>query len=139
MFLDVISTHLRMEYEFQNRSRVLLEKSANFDATELSNKRLFDLKTTLRKNQLNNKTRLNDFLSTTDFYASIKQKRRGEIFFSNFNDVNDHLFWTLLEAESVSLMYQRQLTRYSDWDQLLGPITLSEHDKFQFQFRCLKG
>ena len=139
MFLDVISSHLRMEYEFQNKSRILLEKSANFNVSELSNKRLFDIRTTLLRNEMNNKTLLNDFLSITDFHANIKRKIPGVKLVSNFENVNDHLFWTLLETESVHLMYGRQPIRYSEWDQLLGPITLSKYDKLQFQFRCLKG
>ena len=139
MFLDVISTHLHMEYEFKHKSRILLEKNTDFDATELSNKRLFDIKTTLLRNKMNNKTLLNDFLSVTDFYANIKHKSRGEKSISNFDETNDHLFWTLLETKSVSLIYERQPHRYSDWDQLLGPITLSKYDKLQFQFRCLEG
>ena len=139
MLLDVISTHLRMDYEFQNKSRILLEKSANFSVTELSKKQLFDIKTTLLRNEMNNKTLLNGFLSTTDFYATIKRKSRKIKSVSNFDDVNDHLFWTLLEAESVYLIYERKSFRYSEWDQLLGPITLSKYDKMQFQFRCLKG
>ena len=28
---------------------------------------------------------------------------------------------------------------HSEWDQLLGPLTLSKYDRMQFQFRCLKG
>ena len=139
LILDVISTHLRIEYEFQNKSRILLEKSANFNVTKLSNKELFNMKTTLVRNEINNKTLLNDFLSTTNFYANIKRKRPGVKFISNFDDVNDHMFWTLVETESVHLMYERQTIRYSEWDQLLGPITLSKYDKLQFQFRCLKG
>ena len=139
MFLDAVSTHLRLEYEFQKKSRILLEKSDDFNVTELSNKRLFDMKITLLRNEMNNKTLLNNFLSNTNFYANIKRKTRGVNFVSNFDSDNDHLFWTLIEAESVHLMYERQLIQYSDWDQLLGPITLSNYDKMQFQFRCLKG
>ena len=139
MLLDVVSTHLRMDYEFQDKSRILLEKSANFSVTELSKKQLFDIKTTLLRNEMNNKTLLNGFLSTTDFYATIKQKSRKIKSVSNFDDVNDHLFWTLLEAESVHLIYERQSFRYSEWDQFLGSITLSKYDKMQFQFRCLRS
>ena len=139
MFLDAVSTHLRLEYEFQKKSRILLEKSDDFNVTELSNKRLFDMKITLLRNEMNNKTLLNGFLSTTDFYTTIKRKSRKIQSVSNFDDVNDHLFWTLLEAESIHLIYERKSFRYSEWDQLLGPITLSKYDKMQFQFRCLKG
>ena len=138
MFLDVISTHLRMKYELLNRSQILLEKSAYFSVSELSNKRLFDIKTTLVRNEMTNKTLLNNFLSITDFYVDVKRKTRGINSISNFDDVNDHLFWTLLEAETVHLMYERKPHRYSEWDQLLGPITQSKYDKMQFQFRCLK-
>ena len=74
MFLDAVSTHLRLEYEFKNKSRILLEKSANFSVTDLSNERLFDIKRTLLRNEMNNVTLLNDFLSTTDFYANIKDQ-----------------------------------------------------------------
>ena len=74
MFLDSVSTHLRLEYEFQKKSRILLEKSANFSVTDLSNERLFDINRTLLRNEMNNVTLLNDFLSVTDFYASIKDE-----------------------------------------------------------------
>ena len=138
MFLDVISTHLRLEYEFLNKSRLSLEKSADFSASELLNKRLFDTKTTLLRNEITNKTLLNNFLSITDFYVDVKRKTRGVNSVSNFDDVNDHLFWTILESETVHLMYERKPHRYSEWDQLLGPITQSKYDKMQFQFHCLK-
>ena len=139
MFLDVISTHLRMKYELLNRSRILLEKSAYFSVSELSNKRLFDIKTTLVRNEMTNMTLLDNFLSVNDFHVNVKRKSREVKSVSNFDEVNDHLFWTLLESETVHLMYERKPHRYSEWDQLLGPITQSKYDKMQFQFRCLKG
>ena len=138
MFLDSVSNHLRLEYEFRNKSSILLEKNADFRARKLSRKQLFDIETTLLRNEMNNESLFYDFLSTTDFYASIKRKVLEIKFVSNFEDVNDHLFWTLLETESIHLMYERQPHRYSEWDQLLGPITESKYDKMQFQFHCLK-
>ena len=87
---------------------------------------------------MNNKTLLDNFLSKTNFYANVTQKIRSVRFVSNFDSVKDHLFWTILEAESIHLIYERKPIRYSDWDQLLGPITLSKYDKVQFQFSCLK-
>ena len=138
MFLDSVSNHLRLEYEFRNKSSILLEKNADFRARKLSRKQLFDIETTLLRNEMNNESLFYDFLSTTDFYASIKRKVLEIKFVSNFEDVNDHLFWTLLETESIHLMYERKPHRYSEWDQLLGPITQSKYDKMQFQFHCLK-
>ena len=138
MFLDSVSNHLRLEYEFRNKSSILLEKNADFRARKLSRKQLFDIETTLLRNEMNNESLFYDFLSTTDFYASIKRKVFEIKFVSNFEDVNDHLFWTLLETESIHLMYERKPHRYSEWDQLLGPITQSKYDKMQFQFHCLK-
>ena len=138
MFLDVVSTHLRMKYEFQDKSQILIEKNVDLNTTSLSNNQMFNLKSTLLKNKVNKPTLMSGFLST-DFYADVKERKNGTRFISNFDDSNDHLFWTILEAESVHLMYKRQPIRYSDWDQLLGPITLTKFDKLQFQFRCLQG
>ena len=87
---------------------------------------------------MDNHTLLNGFLST-DFYAKINTKDHGVKFVSNFDSLVDHLFWNILEAESVHLIYDRKPKMYSEWDQLLGPLTLSKYDRVQFQFQCLKG
>ena len=138
MFLDSVSTHLRLEYEFQNKSRVLLEKHTDFNANNFSKNQLFNIESTMLKNNVNNETLVNGYLAT-DFYANIKQKIQGTKLVSNFDEANKHLFWTLLETESIDLLYERKPKLYSEWDQLLGPLTLSKYDKMQFQFRCLKG
>ena len=138
MFLDSVSTHLRLEYKFQNKSRILLEKHADFNASKFSSNQLFNIKSTLLRNNVNNETLVNGYL-TTDFYANIKQKIKGTKFFSNFDDANNHLFWKIIETESVHLLYVRKPKLYSEWDQLLGPLTLTKYDKMQFQFQCLKG
>ena len=138
MFLDVVNTHLRIEYKFQNKSRILLDKNADFNLTKLSSNQLFNMKSTLLRNKVNEETLNKGFLST-DFYADIRQRIHETRFISNFDDANDHLFWTLLEAETIDLLYERQPHRYSEWDQLLGPITASKYDKLNFQFQCLKG
>ena len=54
MFLDSVSTHLRLEYEFQNKSKILLEKHADFNVNEFTNNKLFNVKSTLFKNNVNN-------------------------------------------------------------------------------------
>ena len=138
MFLDAVRTHLRLEYEFYNKSRVLLEKNSNFNATKFSNNQCFNMKSTLLRNKVNNETLISGY-QATDFYASIKQKIHGTRFISNFDDASRHFFWTILETESVHLFYDRKPKLYSEWDQLLGPLTLSKYDRMQFQFRCLKG
>ena len=138
MFLDVVSTHLRMEYEFHNKSRILLEKQANFNVTNFSNNQLFNVKSTLLRNTVNNDTLINGYLAT-DFYATIKQKMHGTTYVSNFDDAYKNSFWTIIETESVNLLYDRKPKLYSEWDQRLGPLTLSQYDRMQFQFRCLKG
>ena len=83
LFLDVVSTHLRMEYEFQNKSRILLEKNADLNATGLSNNKLFNMKLSSLRNSINNSTLINGFLST-DFYANVKQMTNETLFVSNF-------------------------------------------------------
>ena len=138
IFLDSVSTHLRLEYVFQNKSRILLEKNTDFYVTELSKNNLFNVKSTFLRNRLNNETLLNGYLAT-DFYANIKQKVKGTKFVSNFEDADKHLFWTIIETESVNLLYDRKPKLYSEWDQRLGALTLSQYDRMQFQFRCLKG
>ena len=138
MFHDSVSGHLRLEYEFQNKSRILLGKNANFNVTEFSKTNLFNVKSTLLRNNLNNETLVNGFLAT-DFYANIKEKVKGTKFVSNFDDTYKHIFWTIIETESIHLLYDRKPKLYSQWDQLLGPLTLSKYDRMQFQFKCLKG
>ena len=138
MFLDVVNTHLRLEYEFHNKSRVLLEKKPDFNVTKLSNNPLFNVKSTLLRNKVNSETLINGYLGT-DFYANIRQKINETKFITNFDNANDHLFWTLIETDSIDLLYDRKPKLYSEWDQLLGPLTLSKYDKLQFQFNCLKG
>ena len=138
MFLDSVSTHLRLEYEFQNKSRILLEKHVGFNITKFSHSQLFDIQSTLLRNKVKNESLLNG-LSATNFYADITKKVQGTKFVSNFDDANKHLFWTIIETESIHLLYERKPKLYSEWDQLLGPLTLSKYDRMQFQFRCLKG
>ena len=104
----------------------------------VSKNQLFNIKSTLLRNKVNNSTLISGYLAT-DFYANIKQKIHGTRFFSNFEDANTHLFWTIIETESIDLLYNRKPKLYSEWDQLLGPLTLSKYDRMQFQFRCLKG
>ena len=138
MFLDSVGTHLRLEYEFQNKSRILLEKHADLNITEFYDNKIFNIKTTLLRNKVNNNTLINGYLAT-DFYASIKQRIPGTRFVSNFDKASEHLFWTIVETETIHLLYDRKPKLYSEWDQLLGPLTLSKYDKMQFQFKCLKG
>ena len=137
MFLDSVSGHLRLEYEFQNKSRILLEKYSDFNVTEFSDK-FFNMKLTSLKNNVDSETLINGYLAT-DFYANTKRKIEGKRFVSNFDEANKLLFWTIIETESIHLLYDRKPKLYSEWDQLLGPLTLSKYDKMQFQFRCLKG
>ena len=127
-----------MEYESENVSRVLLKKNNNLDIKKLSGSNVFNVKSILRENKIDNLTLLDGFLST-DFYARYKTRNKRIKFVSNFDNVVDHLFWTIIETESVHLLYDRKPKLYSEWDQLLGPLTLSKYDRMQFQFRCLKG
>ena len=138
MFLDAVSTHLRLEYEFQNKSKILLEKNPEFDVTRFSNSQCFNVKSTLLRSKVNKEALVNGYLAT-DFYANIKQKTQETKFISNFDDANKYLFWTIIETEAIHLIYDRKPKLYSEWDQLLGPLTLSKYDKMQFQFQCLKG
>ena len=138
MFLDSVSNHLRLEYEFKNKSRVLLEKDADFNVTEFADSKFFSMKSSSLRNKVSRETLINGFLAT-DFYANIMQKINGTRFVSNFDDANKHLFWTIVETEAIHILYDRKPKLYSEWDQLLGPLTLSRYDRMQFQFRCLKS
>ena len=138
MLLDSVGTHLRLEYKFKNKTRILLEKHADLNITEFYDNSFFNVKTTLLRNNLNNETLLNGY-QATDFYANIQQKIHGTTTVSNFDEAHTHLFWTIIEAETIHLLYNRKPKLYSEWDQLLGPLTLSQYDKMQFQFRCLKS
>ena len=79
MFLDAVSTHLRLEYEFDIKSRILLEKNTNFDtsfnATKLSKSQLFNIKSTLLRNKVNSETLISGYLAT-DYYTNIKDPCR---------------------------------------------------------------
>ena len=138
MFLDSVSSHLRLEYEFRNKSRILLEKHADFNVTEFSDNKFFNVKSTLFRNNVNNKSLINGYLAT-DFYTNIVEIINGTRFVSNFDKANKHLFWTIIETETVNLLYDRKPKLFSEWDQLLGPLTMSKYDRIQFQFKCLKG
>ena len=138
MFIDSVSNHLRLEYEFRNKSRILLEKHASFNVTKFSDNNFFNVKSTLLRNNVNNQTLINGYLAT-DFYANIKHKAHGLKFVSNFDEANKNLFWTIIESESIHILYDRKPKLYGEWDQLLGPLTLSKYDRMQFQFKCLKG
>ena len=136
MFLDVVNSHLRVEYESKSMSSILLKKKENLDVKKLSSS--FNVESILLENKMDNNTLLDGFLST-DLYARIDTKDHKIKFLSNFDNLVDHLFWTIIETESIHLLYDRKPKLYSEWDQLLGPLTLSKYDRMQFQFRCLKG
>ena len=136
MFLDVVNSHLRVEYESKSMSRILLKKKENLDVKKLSSS--FNVESILLENKMDNNTLLDGFLST-DLYARIDTKDHKIKFLSNFDNLVDHLFWTIIETESLHLLYDRKPKLYSEWDQLLGPLTLSRYDRMQFQFRCLKS
>ena len=136
MFLDVVNSHLRVEYESKSMSRILLKKKENLDVKKLSSS--FNVESILLENKMDNNTLLDGFLST-DLYARIDTKDHKIKFLSNFDNLVDHLFWTIIETESIHLLYDRKPKLYSEWDQLLGPLTLSRYDRMQFQFRCLKS
>ena len=138
MFLDSVSTHLRLKYEFQNKSRILLEKKPGFNVNDFANNQCFNIKSTLFRNKVESETLINGYLAT-DIYANIKQKINGSRYVSNFDEANKDIFWTIVETETIDLLYFRKPKLYSEWDQLLGPLTLSKYDRMQFQFRCLKG
>ena len=138
IFLDSVSNHLRLEYNFQNKSRVLLEKNTDFSGTEFSDNKFFNMKSTLLRNNVNKKTLINGYLAT-DFYANIKQKIKGTELVSNFAEANKHIFWTVVETDKIHLLYDRKPKLYSEWGQILGPLTLSKYDRIQFQFICLTG
>ena len=138
LFLDSVGTHLRLEYEFQNKSHILLEKHAGLNVTDFYANKLFNVETTLLRNNVNKDTLINGYIAT-DFYASVKHKIHGTRFVSNFDKTSEHLFWTIIETETIHLLYDRKPKLYSEWDQLLGPLTLSKYDRIQFQFECLKG
>ena len=96
------------------------------------------MKLTLLRHNVKNKTLINGYLAT-NFYANIKQKLHGTRFVSNFDETRKDLFWTIVETETIHLLYDRKPKLYSEWDKLLGPLTLTNHDRIQFQFRCLKS
>ena len=61
-------------------------------------------------------------------------------FLSNFDEIGaNDLFWNLIPTKSIQLIYNRKQYYYNEWDQFLGPLTLSKYDKFQIQFKCLQG
>ena len=136
MFLDVVNSHLRVEYESKSMSSILLKKKENLDVKKLSSS--FNVESILLENKMDNNTLLDGFLST-ELYARIDTKDQKIKFLSNFDNLVDHLFWTIIETESLHLLYDRKPKLYSEWDQLLGPLTLSKYDRMQFQFQCLKG
>ena len=111
MFLDVVNNHLRIEFESKNVSRILLSKNHNLDVKSLTSNKIFNVKSILRENKMDNETLLNGLLST-DFYARINKKDRMVKVVSNFNNLVDHLFWTIIETESVQLIYDRKPKLY---------------------------
>ena len=138
LFLDSVTANLRLEYEFRDKSRILLKKHNNFNVTEFPDNKFFNVKSTLLKNDVSKELLIKSYLAT-DFYANIKQVVNGSRFVSNFAEGQEHIFWTIVQTETINLVYDRKPKLYSEWDQLLGPITLSEYDRMHFEFSCLKG
>ena len=121
LFLDVVSHHLRMEYTYEETSAEKLD--------------IDTLKSSLTAGT--NITKFYEQLQSTRLLREVKRKEKVIKYLSNFDQVNDHMFWQILQTKSIKLIYDRKPALYHEWDQLLGPLTQSKYDKLQFQFDCL--
>ena len=92
-----------------------------------------------------NKLLQNDKMAlVSGFYANELSTKINRIlnetkYISNFNDQDSNSFWNLIETYRIHLTYERKSVKYSEWDQFLGPLMLSNYDKMHFHYKCLKG
>ena len=119
MFLDVINNHLQLKYTTKDKVDSLLWKSFSSGKTTDTGTEGLKMdetgKITATEIKYNNQTK----------------------WLSNFEKNDD--FWHVISTSSIELVYNRKQYYYSQWDQFLGPLTLSKYDKFQIQFNCMEG
>ena len=77
-------------------------------------------------------------LLNTECFLQINRTKNIAEYVSNFDDVQIPSFWKIISTEVLRLIYERKAALYNEWDQLVGPLTLSNYDKLSFQFRCMK-
>ena len=74
----------------------------------------------------------------TQCFSKINRTEDIVDYVSNFEDIHDRFFWKINSTEVLQLIYHRRPVLYNEWDQLVGPLTLSNYDKLSFQFMCMK-
>ena len=134
LLIDVVSGHLRMEYSYKDSYDVHLPKRSTISQEKFTKNELFDVSW---DNIDVIKQHYRRFLKT-NFSIEIPYTNDSVQYLSNFDNVNDFLFWRLLDTNFIRLIYKRKQAHFYEWDQLLGPITMSNYDKMQIQFQCLK-
>ena len=116
MFLDVINDHLQLKYT--------TEKKVDRNLSSLlwtSQSGLNDIKADESGNLL----------------TEVLETKPKTKWLSNFEE-NDE-FWHVISTSSLELVYNRKQYFYNQWDQFLGPLSLSKYDKFHIQFNCSEG
>ena len=60
---------------------------------------------------------------------------------SNFNQSssNTTLFWQVSKSKTLQLFFAKKTALYTEWDQMLGPISISKVDQISLQYICLRG
>ena len=116
MFLDVINDHLQLKYSIKNRTDQDLSSMLWTSQTTLDN---------IKADESGN------------LMTEVLETKNEDKWLSNFEE-NDQ-FWHVISTSSVELVYNRKQYFYNQWDQFLGPLSISKYDKFQIQFNCSEG
>ena len=120
-----------MKYSTKVEKKIFYPQLKSINETTFRDNNLFNMSTVQDLNQF-----YKGFLSA-DFYSTINSRVEVSEYLSNFDAMNDHLFWKILETDNIQLLYNRNPILYNEWDQLLGPLTRSKYDKIHFQRICL--
>lgn len=74
------------------------------------------------------------------FYLKYSSPSRLSLL-TNFGQYDNSMFWQMTTSNMLELVYDRRSNKplYSQWNKLVGPVSLSDFDHFQFQYACFKG
>lgn len=80
-----------------------------------------------------------DFMKGS-FYALTSLPSK-QVTVSNFGQYDDDKFWQMTTTPSLAIHYDRLTVKplQHQWNELLGPLSLSVVDLFGIEYKCLQG
>lgn len=127
--IDTLNGHLNTISSNRDFINTKLNVSSNIDKTKFYYENAID----------NVHVSYGDFMQSR-FHALTSLPSQKSVV-SNFGQYNYQMFWQMTTDSSFTIEYDRVEMKplQHQWNQLLGPISLSGVDMFKFQYDCIKG